>query len=69
MGDVRFGLCWQRIIIHGKKPVRDMHSTVQLCHADDMDATVAMLVTFMETEHEFMAGLKKASFLRRGALG
>lgn len=35
-------------------PVRYMHSTVQLCHADDMDATVAMLVAFMETAHEFL---------------
>jgi endoglucanase len=38
-------------------PVRYMHSTVQLCHADDMDATVALLVKFMETAHEFMAEL------------
>lgn len=38
-------------------PVRYMHSTVQLCHADDMDATVDLLVKFMETAHEFMAGL------------
>lgn len=38
-------------------PVRYMHSTVQLCHADDMDATVSLLVAFMETAHEFMAGL------------
>jgi len=37
-------------------PVRYMHSTVQLCHADDMDATVAMLVKFMEHAHEFPAG-------------
>lgn len=35
-------------------PVRYMHSTVQLCHADDMDATVALLVKFMENAHEFM---------------
>ena len=38
-------------------PVRHMHSTVQLCHADDMDATVAMLVGFMETAHEFYSSL------------
>lgn len=38
-------------------PVRYMHSTVQICHADDMDATVALLVKFMETAHEFMAEL------------
>jgi len=36
-------------------PVRYMHSTVQLCHADDMDATVAMLKTFIEHAHELMA--------------
>ncbi|MDA1043744.1 MAG: M42 family peptidase [Verrucomicrobia bacterium] len=40
-------------------PVRYMHSTVQLCHADDMDATVAMLVKFMQTAHIFMAGMDK----------
>jgi endoglucanase len=34
-------------------PVRYMHSTVQLCHADDMDATVKLLTTFMEHAHEF----------------
>jgi putative aminopeptidase FrvX len=34
-------------------PVRYMHSTVQLCHADDMDATVRLLVKFMEHAHEF----------------
>jgi endoglucanase len=39
-------------------PVRYMHSTGQLCHADDMDATVALLVAFMENAHKFMAGLK-----------
>jgi putative aminopeptidase FrvX len=36
-------------------PVRYMHSTGQLCHADDMDATVALLVKFMETAHAFKA--------------
>lgn len=40
-------------------PVRYMHSTVQLCHADDMDATVDLLVKFLETAHLFMAKLKK----------
>lgn len=38
-------------------PVRYMHTTVQLCHADDMDATVDMLVKFMETAHIFLAKL------------
>lgn len=38
-------------------PVRYMHSTVQLCHADDMDATIKMIIGFLETAHEFMAGL------------
>ncbi|HAS82449.1 MAG TPA: endoglucanase [Verrucomicrobia bacterium] len=39
-------------------PVRYMHSTVQLCHADDIDATVALLVKFMEHAHTFMGSLK-----------
>ncbi len=30
-------------------PVRYMHSTVQLCHADDMDATVNLLIGMMQT--------------------
>lgn len=38
-------------------PVRYMHSTVQLCHADDMDATVALLAKFAETAHEFYDSL------------
>ncbi|MDX1681526.1 MAG: hypothetical protein R3336_00265 [Phycisphaeraceae bacterium] len=38
-------------------PVQYMHSTVQLCHADDMDATVALLAAIMETAHEFYDGL------------
>ena len=33
-------------------PTRYMHSTVQLCHADDVDATVAMLKAFLEHAHE-----------------
>lgn len=33
-------------------PVRYMHSTVQLCHVDDVDATVALLRTFLEHAHE-----------------
>ena len=36
-------------------PVRYMHSTVQLCHADDMEATVALLATFLEHAHELLA--------------
>jgi putative aminopeptidase FrvX len=38
-------------------PVRYMHSTVQLCHADDMDATVALLVGVMKTANQFYADL------------
>jgi tetrahedral aminopeptidase len=34
-------------------PVRYMHSTVQLCHADDMDATVDLLVAMMQTANRF----------------
>lgn len=30
-------------------PVRYMHSTTQVCHADDMDATVDLLVAMMQT--------------------
>lgn len=33
-------------------PVRYMHSTVQLCHADDMDATVDLLVAMMQTANK-----------------
>ncbi|MFO7821121.1 MAG: M42 family peptidase [Lentisphaeria bacterium] len=35
-------------------PTRYMHSTVQLCHADDIDATVDLLVKFMESAHELL---------------
>ena len=33
-------------------PVRYMHSTVQLCHADDIEATIRLLVVFLEHAHE-----------------
>ncbi|MBT3605567.1 MAG: hypothetical protein HN521_21085 [Candidatus Latescibacteria bacterium] len=33
-------------------PVRYMHSTVQLCHEDDIEATVALLKVFLEHAHE-----------------
>ena len=33
-------------------PVRYMHSTVQLCHADDIDATIRLLTTFLEHAHD-----------------
>jgi tetrahedral aminopeptidase len=33
-------------------PVRHMHSTVQLCHRDDIDATVALLKALLEHAHE-----------------
>lgn len=36
-------------------PVRYMHSTVQLCHVDDIEATVSMLTTFVEHAHELLA--------------
>ena len=35
-------------------PVRYMHSTVQLCHADDIEATVALLAAFLEHAHELL---------------
>lgn len=36
-------------------PVRYMHSTVQMCHADDIEATVELLKTFLEHAHELLA--------------
>lgn len=33
-------------------PVRYMHSTVQFCHDDDIEATVNLLTTFLEHAHE-----------------
>jgi len=33
-------------------PTRYMHSTVQLAHADDIDATVKLLAKFLENAHE-----------------
>ena len=36
-------------------PVRYMHSTVQLCHADDIEATIALLIAAMEHGHELLA--------------
>ena len=35
-------------------PVRYMHSTVQLAHVDDIEATVALLATFLEHAHELL---------------
>jgi endoglucanase len=32
-------------------PTRYMHSTVQLAHADDIDATVRLLVAFLQNSH------------------
>ncbi|MBN2449436.1 MAG: M42 family peptidase [Lentisphaeria bacterium] len=36
-------------------PTRYMHSTVQLAHADDIEATVQLLVAFLEHAHELEA--------------
>jgi endoglucanase len=33
-------------------PVRYMHTTVQLCHLDDIEATIELLRVFMENGHE-----------------
>ena len=33
-------------------PTRYMHSTVQLAHTDDIDATIKLLVTFLENAHK-----------------
>lgn len=38
-------------------PVRYMHSTVQLCHEDDVEATIRLLAAFLEHAHEVAAGL------------
>jgi len=38
-------------------PVRYMHTTVQLCALDDIEATVEMLKLFMENANEFLEGL------------
>ncbi len=35
-------------------PVRYMHSTVQLCHEDDIEATVSLLKVFLEHAHEML---------------
>lgn len=35
-------------------PVRYMHSTVQLCHVDDIEATVRLLVAFVAHAHELV---------------
>ena len=35
-------------------PVRYMHSTVQLCHDDDLESTIRLLTTFLEHAHELL---------------
>jgi len=35
-------------------PVRYMHSTVQLCHADDIEATIELLTAFLASAHELL---------------
>lgn len=35
-------------------PVRYMHSTVQLCHEDDIEATVSLLKVFLEHAHKLL---------------
>ncbi len=36
-------------------PVRYMHSTVQVCHDDDVEATISLLAAFLEHAHELLA--------------
>lgn len=36
-------------------PVRYMHSTVSLCHLDDIDATISLLKVFLMHAHELMS--------------
>lgn len=38
-------------------PVRYMHSTVQLCHVDDIEATIRLLAAFIEHAHELAEAL------------
>lgn len=33
-------------------PIRYMHSTVQICHGDDIESTIRLLTTFLEHAHE-----------------
>ena len=33
-------------------PTRYKHSTVQMCHDDDLEATITLLVAFLEHAHE-----------------
>jgi len=40
-------------------PTRYMHSTVQMAHADDIEATVALLKTFLEHAHELAADINR----------
>ncbi|MGD8237399.1 MAG: M42 family peptidase [Armatimonadota bacterium] len=39
-------------------PVRYMHSTTQLCHADDIEATIRLLTAFVEQAHELPPDLQ-----------
>jgi len=36
-------------------PTRYMHSTVQLCHDDDLEGIIALLAAFLENAHELLA--------------
>ncbi len=36
-------------------PTRYMHSTVQICHDDDLEATTALLAAFLENVHELLS--------------
>jgi putative aminopeptidase FrvX len=42
-------------------PVRYMHSTVQLCHLDDIEATIRLLAAFVEHAHELAEEVLQAS--------
>jgi len=39
-------------------PIRYMHSTVQICHGDDIEATIRLLIAFLEHAHELELDFK-----------
>lgn len=43
-------------------PVRYMHSTVQLCHVSDIEATIALLTKFLEHVHEMLPASQWKAF-------
>jgi endoglucanase len=46
--------CGGSIVTTIGAPVRYMHTTAQVCHVDDIEATVALLKAFLENAHELL---------------